>query len=84
MSISFATQPTTSISLRAWSSVRSLVAKPGMVMPMMLVRGSFSRSMALAHTSSACVESSPPETPITTLEMPLADSRWTSACTWML
>ncbi|MNR63493.1 hypothetical protein D3C85_1858250 [compost metagenome] len=40
--------------------------------------------MALAHTSSACVESSPPEMPITTFLMPDEDSRCTSACTWML
>ena len=49
-----------------------------------IARGSDRRSIALAHTSSAWVESSPPDTPITTFCMPLDDSRCTSACTWML
>ena len=39
---------------------------------------------ALATTSSACVESSPPLTPITGLGPPMAVIRWTSPDTWML
>ena len=40
--------------------------------------------MALAATMSACVESSPPETPTTTFAIPLLASRWVSPWTWML
>jgi hypothetical protein len=48
-----------------------------------LARGSFITSIALAHTSSACVESSPPDTPITHFFAPIERSRFTSPCTWM-
>ncbi len=61
------------ISRCAWSRVRALVAKPGIVTPRMLLRGRPSASIVRAHTSNACVESSPPEMPITTFWMPLAD-----------
>ena len=49
----------------------------------MLVRGSFSSSIARAQTISACVESSPPETPITRRLVPVARMRVTSPWTWM-
>ena len=49
----------------------------------MLRRGSFSSSITRAHTSSACVESSPPETPITSFFSPLARMRVASPFTWM-
>ncbi|MNI94360.1 hypothetical protein D3C73_1524530 [compost metagenome] len=60
------------------------MAKPGMVTARMLERGSPSVSMACAQTSSAWVESSPPEMPMTTFDILLADRRWAKACTWML
>ena len=84
MSIWRESQPIALISRSAWSSVRVLVAKPGIVTPRMLVRGRPSGSIARAHTSSAWVESSPPETPITSFLMPLADNRCVRPCTWML
>jgi len=40
--------------------------------------------MVRAATKSACVESSPPETPMTMRSMPVAASRFASPCTWML
>jgi hypothetical protein len=62
------------------------VAKPGIVKPRMSVRGSPSRSHALAATISAWVESSPPETPMTIVGFgwPMARSRCSSPLTWML
>ena len=84
MSICRASQPTAFIKRKAWSSVRVPVAKPGMVTPMMWLRGRPRASIARAHTSSACVESSPPEAPITSFLMPLAASRCVRPCTWML
>ncbi len=50
----------------------------------MSVRGSPSRSIARADTISAWVESSPPETPITSFLSPVAASRCASPWTWML
>ena len=50
----------------------------------MFVRGSPSRSIAWAQTSSAWVESSPPETPMTTFSIPVNWSRLASPWTWML
>ncbi len=67
MSIWRDSQPMARISRKAWSSVRVPVAKPGIVTPMMWLRGRPSASIARAHTSNACVESSPPDTPITSL-----------------
>ncbi|KAG1221089.1 hypothetical protein G6F68_021022 [Rhizopus microsporus] len=84
MSISDAVQPTTAIKRRACCNVRVLVAKPGIVTARMFERGRPSVSMAWAQTSSAWVESSPPEMPMTTLAILLADRRCTKACTWML
>jgi hypothetical protein len=46
--------------------VVSPVAKPGMVKAWMSLRGRPSRSIDLAATISACVESRPPLTPMTT------------------
>ena len=64
--------------------VSSPVAKPGIVNARMSLRGRPSRSIALAATISACVESSPPDTPITTFGWPMAESRCSSPETWML
>ena len=50
----------------------SLVAKPGIVNAWMSLRGRPSRSIALAATISAWVESRPPETPMTTFGSPIA------------
>ena len=83
MSISSALAPTARISCHAWFLVRVLVAKPGMVYARMLRRGSFSSSMARAHTMSACVESRPPETPMTSFFAPVERMRVASPCTWM-
>ncbi len=64
--------------------VRVPVAKPGRVNPRMSLRGRPSRSMALAATISACVESSPPDTPMTSLGWPIARIRCSRPETWML
>ncbi len=64
--------------------VWSLVAKPGSVKARMSDRGRPSRSMARAATISACVESRPPETPMTTFGWPIARSRCSRPETWML
>ena len=84
MSNSAAVMPSASISRHAFPLVVVLVPKPGMVKPRMLVLGSSSRSMARAATISAWVESRPPETPITTLSVEMARSRWARPSTWML
>ena len=60
---------------RACSRVRALVAKPGIVTARTFLRGEPSRSIARAHTSSAWVESIPPEIPITTRLSPAERSR---------
>ena len=65
MSISSPTMPSAFISAQALPLVASPVAKPGMVKPRMVERGSSSKSQALAATIRAWVESSPPETPMT-------------------
>ncbi len=83
MSISSAVAPTARISCQAWLRVRLLVAKPGIVKASTLRRGSFSSSIARAQTISACVESSPPETPITSFFVPAARMRVARPCTWM-
>src|SRR5882762_10526663 len=49
----------------------------------MLRLGSFSSSSARAQTRSAWVESSPPETPMTSFLVPVACMRVTRPCTWM-
>ena len=43
-----------------------------------------SRSKARTATSAACVESRPPETPITTFSRPVAVRRFIRPSTWML
>ena len=75
----------------AWADVDdvwSLVAKPGIVYARMSVRGRPRRSIALAATRSAWVESSPPLTPMTIfgcqVSEPMARSRCSSPETWML
>ena len=83
MSISSALAPTARISCQAWLRVRLEVAKPGMVKARMLRRGSLSSSITRAQTSSACVESRPPETPITSFFTPLARMRVARPFTWM-
>ena len=49
----------------------------------MFSRGRPSLSTARTQTISAWLESSPPETPITTFSMPVARRRWTRPATWM-
>ena len=65
MSISSAVTPSAFMSAHAFDFVPSEVAKPGIVKPRMFLRGRPSASNAFAATISACVESSPPETPMT-------------------
>ena len=72
------------MSARALPLVVSEVANPGSVNARMSLRGRPSRSIALAATMSACVESRPPETPMTTFELPIACSRCAKPLTWML
>jgi hypothetical protein len=83
MSIVIASQPRPATSRSAWLWVRSLVANPGSMTPRMSLRGRPISSIALTHTSSAWVESSPPLTPITALRLPVKRMRVTSPCTWM-
>ena len=64
--------------------VRVPVAKPGRVNPRMSLRGRPSRSIARAATISAWVESSPPDTPMTSLGCPIARIRCSRPETWML
>ena len=71
-------------SREALSFVAALVAKPGSVKARMSLRGRPSRSIALAATISAWVESRPPETPMTTFGWPMARSRCSRPETWML
>ena len=61
-----------------------LAVNPGMVKASTPVRGSPSWSMALTATTSAWVESSPPETPMTRVFAPVALIRWASPWTWTL
>ena len=84
MSISRAVTPSACISFQALPLVCSEVAKPGIVYASTFSRGRPSRSIARATTISACVESSPPEMPITTFLIPVARSRVSSPWTWML
>ena len=67
MSISSALTPKARISAQAWAFVPSPVAKPGMVKARMRSRPQPSRSVAFAATISAWVESSPPDTPMTSV-----------------
>ena len=76
--------PSARISACAFAFVPSEVAKPGSVKPRMSLRGRPARSIAFAATISAWVESSPPETPMTTFGAPIASSRCWSPATWML
>src|SRR6202030_3759547 len=47
-------------------------------------RGRPRRSIVRAATISACVESSPPDTPIASFFSPVADRRWAKPWTWMV
>ena len=76
--------PTASASFTAFDFVCSLVAKPGIVYARMSERGRPARSIARAMTSSAWVESRPPETPMTGFGLPIADSRCARPATWIL
>lgn len=60
MSISRASMPSSFHKRMRFGFVPSVVAKPGMVTPMILVRLAPIRSKARTVTSSACVESRPP------------------------
>jgi hypothetical protein len=84
MSSSSAVTPRVCMSRCALFFVRVPVAKPGRVKPRMSLRGRPSRSIARAATISAWVESSPPDTPMTTFGLPMARSRCSSPETWML
>ncbi|CFR89671.1 Uncharacterised protein [Mycobacterium tuberculosis] len=66
ISISEKVTPSARASLIALFLVCSPVANPGNANARMSLRGRPSRSMAWVATISACVESNPPDTPITT------------------
>ena len=83
MSSSAASTPSARISAQAFDFVASPVAKPGMVKPRIDERGTPRRSHAFAATISACVESRPPDTPMT-MRCPAERKRRASAATWML
>ena len=77
--------PRSSASFSALVRVRAVVPKPGMVMARMPLRSTASAgSNAVTVTSSARVESSPPETPIHHLGSPVWRSRFASPVAWML
>ncbi len=84
MSISSKVTPRAVASRVAYDLLVSPVAKPGMVNARMSLRGRPRRSIAFAATISACVESSPPLTPITGLGLPIETSRCSRPETWML
>ena len=63
MSISRSATPDARASARAFSSVRAVVPKPGMVTARIPSRGRPSRSKVRSTTSRASVESRPPESP---------------------
>jgi len=67
----------------ALARVRSLVANPGMVNASTLLRGSPRPSIVLAATTSAWLESSPPDTPIATFWTPVLVNRFASPWIWM-
>ena len=84
MSISSPVTPSAFISAHAFDFVPSDVAKPGIVKPRMFLRGRPSVSNVLAATISACVESSPPDTPMTMRSPFVTCRRFIRPCTWML
>ena len=84
MSSSENVTPSARASAVALALVSSDVANPGIVNARMSDRGRPSRSIARAATISAWVESSPPDTPMTTFAPPIARSRCSSPATWML
>ena len=84
MSISAPVTPSAVISAQALDFVASEVANAGMVNASMSVLGRSSRSKARQATSRAWVESSPPDTPITSDFAPVAVMRRISPWTWML
>ena len=57
-----------------------MVPNPGIVMPMIPVRSSCSLSNVRTATSSASVESSPPEMPTTAFSQRVCTSRLASPC----
>ncbi len=84
MSIVSNVTPRAFASRMALPFVRSPVAKPGRVNARMSDARPLPRSIARAATISACVESRPPDTPITTFGWPIARSRCSRPATWML
>ena len=60
-----------------------LVANPGSVYASTFVRGSPRSSMHRTATRSACVESRPPDTPITTFLIPVARRRVARPPRWI-
>ena len=83
MSISAPVTPSASISRQAFVFVVVEVANPGMVYPSTLRREQPSSSIARQATSSAWVESRPPEMPRTTFSMPVERRRVTRPWIWM-
>ena len=83
MSTSRSVAPRASESRSALPFVRLVVPKPGMVMARMPSRGRPSRSKARWQTSSASVESSPPDTPMTARRARMWAMRWARACAWI-
>ena len=83
MLISLQEIPRVRISSQELLYVRSEVPKQGMVTPQTSDAGRPSRRMASTDTSSARVESSPPEMPTTAFALPRMDSRCFSPATCM-
>ena len=75
--------PSALASTLALSRVSSLVPNPGMVTHTRSLRCLPSRSRAAAATSAAAVESNPPDTPRTSVGVPIACMRVSSAFDWI-
>ena len=75
--------PSASAMTVALPCVRSVVPKPGMVTAMMPERSIPRMSKARAQTSSASVESSPPDTPMTAVCECVCASLFARPCAWI-
>ncbi len=81
--ISIAETPSSRIISVALPCVRPVVPKPGIVMPVIPLRSSPRMSKAFTATSSASVESSPPDMPTVRCLHPVASRRCTSPAACM-
>ena len=84
ISTSFKEAPSFFVSVQALVYVRSVVPKQGMVTAVISDGDRPSREKAREVTSSASVESRPPEIPMTALLQPVCSSRFFRPMAWMV